>query len=82
MINVDAYVEVNLGMCYVACTTRNQTGKVLLAQSTARIKCQDMPEDEARVCLLGLQSIHDVETASIILESNNSCIVEAIKHKK
>ena len=80
-INVDASFDHRMGTCSIACISRDHTGRVLWARNEAGIKCQDVTEAEAKACLLGLQSIHDRENTSIILESDCSTVVEAIKRK-
>jgi ribonuclease HI len=80
-INVDASFDVNNGTCSIACLNRDHTGKVLWARNAAEIKCQDVPEAEARACLLELQSLQEAENAAVILESDSSVVVEAIKRR-
>ena len=53
------------------CATSDESGN---------LNKKDVPEAEAKVCLV-LQSVHAVESASIILESHNSSLVEAIERK-
>uniref|UniRef100_A0ACD5Y891 Uncharacterized protein n=1 Tax=Avena sativa TaxID=4498 RepID=A0ACD5Y891_AVESA len=77
-INADASFEANNGTCSIACICR---GKVLWACNATGISCQDVLEAETKVCLLGLQSVHDAKNASVILESDNSVVVEAIKRR-
>jgi hypothetical protein len=80
-INVDTSVEINNGSCSIACISRDHHGNVLWARNATNLKCQDVPEAEAKACLLGMQSITDARNASIILESDNSMVVEGIKRR-
>uniref|UniRef100_A0ACD5XW94 Uncharacterized protein n=1 Tax=Avena sativa TaxID=4498 RepID=A0ACD5XW94_AVESA len=80
-INADASFEANNGTCSIACICRDHSGKVLWACNATGISCQDVPEAETKACLLGLQSVHDAKNASVILESDNSVVVEAIKRR-
>jgi ribonuclease HI len=81
-INADASFEVINGTCAIACICTDHNGMVLWARNDADLKCQDVPEGEAKACLLGLKSIHDANNVSIIQESDNSLVVDAIKQRK
>ncbi|KAM0908700.1 hypothetical protein ACQ4PT_015286 [Festuca glaucescens] len=82
-INVDASVDMMNGTSSIACLCRDHSGKVLWARNGAELKCQDVTEAEAMACLFGLQAVgvHEVSNASIILESDSSLVVEAIKRR-
>lgn len=54
---------------------------MLWARNMAGIKCQDVAEAETRACLLGRLCVHDTNASSVILESDNAYVVEAIRKK-
>jgi hypothetical protein len=53
-INVDASLEINKSTCAIACIARNEVSEVLWAHIVPEVNCQDVPEAEAKACLLGL----------------------------
>uniref|UniRef100_A0ACD5W8Q4 Uncharacterized protein n=1 Tax=Avena sativa TaxID=4498 RepID=A0ACD5W8Q4_AVESA len=80
-INCDASYDSENSICSIACICRDRLGRVTWACNESNIKCFDVPEAEARACLLGLKSVHDITGASIILESDNALVIEAIKKR-
>jgi ribonuclease HI len=80
-INCDASFDSENAICSIACICRDQVGKVIWARNKSNLRCIDVPEAEAKACLLGLKSIHDPSKVSIILESDSAIVVEAIKRR-
>jgi ribonuclease HI len=80
-INCDASFDSENAICSIACICRDQVGKVIWARNESNLRCIDVPEAEAKACLLGLKSIHDPSKVSIILESDSAIVVEAIKRR-
>jgi ribonuclease HI len=50
-------------------------------QKSSRIKCQDVVEAEARACLVGLQCVHKKNVSSVVVESDNAMVVNAIQRQ-
>jgi ribonuclease HI len=80
-INCDASFDSENAICSIACICRDQVGKVIWARNESNLRCIDVPEAEAKACLLGLKSIHDPSKVSIILELDSAIVVEAIKRR-
>jgi ribonuclease HI len=80
-INCDASFDYENDSCSIACIARDHLGIVIWARNQANLKSVDVPEAEAKACLLGLKSIHDHSKASIVLESDSAIVVDAIKRR-
>ncbi|KAM0840714.1 hypothetical protein ACQ4PT_059482 [Festuca glaucescens] len=80
-INVDASFlkETNDGAA--GCLARDYTGKVMWACCRTKGNYQDIFEAEAWACLEGLKCMHDRSNYSVILESDNIRVVNAIRKK-
>ena len=48
------------------------------ASNQSKIRCKDVFEAEAKACLIGLKVINDISNISVVLESDNAGVVDAI----
>jgi ribonuclease HI len=80
-INVDASFTGEDGKSYMGCIARDSTGKVLWASCRGTGTCANAEEAEAIACLASLHMIPNLDNLSVVMESDNAAVVEAIKKR-
>jgi ribonuclease HI len=65
----------------MGCIARDNTGKVLWASFRGTGTCANVEEAEAIACLASLQMIPNPDNLSVVMETDNAAVVEAIKKR-